>query len=132
MGFRESLRAHLAGDGTISGLVGERIYPIRLPEGTEGPSAKPALVYMRPGINDETDLSSGDGSLQRVRVQVDAWASSAEVANQLGELVRVRMQSATVAANSFVLGAAFGQDDYDFEAKLFRYMNDFTVWYRTS
>lgn len=128
MSFESSLKAHLAGDATVAARVGERIHPVLLPEGT----TKPAIVYGRVGVTDQIDLDSGDGSLQEVRVQVDVWAATHSMCIEVAEAVRLRMQTATIASNNFRLGAAFAQDDYDSEAKLYRVILDFTCWYRTS
>jgi hypothetical protein len=128
MSFEAALKSHLSGDSGIAQAVGERIFPVKLPENT----TKPAIVYTKVGTTPQTDLDSDDGDLLSIRLQVDCWATGFEVVAALAELVRLRMQAATITANSFNIGSVFGQDGYDPEAKLYRVTLDFGCWYRTA
>jgi len=128
MTFEASLKAHLSNDSGIAAAVGERIFPVKLPENT----TKPAIVYTKVGTTPQTDLDCDDGDLLAIRLQVDCWAPGFEVVAALAELVRLRMQSATLTGAGFVMGACFAQDGYDPEAKLYRVTLDFDCWYRTS
>ena len=128
MPFEADLKSHLSGDSGIAAAVGDRLHPVRLPEGT----TKPAIVYAKVGAIPQTDLDSDDGDLLEIRLQVDCWASGFETVAALAELVRLRMQAATMTANNFRIGSVFAQDGYDIEAKLYRVTIDFGCWYRTS
>src|SRR5690348_2482253 len=97
MTFRADLKAHLSGDATIAARVGERIFPIKLPEGT----TKPAIVFARAGATPQMDLDSDDGDLLDIRLQVDCWAAADDLVQEIAEAVRLRMQAATIAANNF-------------------------------
>jgi len=127
--FESDLYSHLKADATIAGLVGTRIYPMLLPQDT----TKPAIVYVIVGASDQIDLDSDDGNLQEVRVQIDNWCASHADVVTLAEAVRKRMQSAAMTSTGgFKLGSHFENSGYDPETKLYRKMQEFSCWYRTT
>lgn len=125
MTFEEALKTHLQSDTGIAALVGERIAPLPLPQD----SVKPAISYQTAGDELQTDLDGLDGSMNKIRVQLDCWASSAAVASQLAELVRIRMQTASANFKAVPLS---GFEDYESKTKLTRRSRDYSCWYRIS
>jgi hypothetical protein len=80
--FEAGLYSLLAGEATISALVGTRVTPVRLPIG----SPMPALTYrIIGGASEPTFESSG---MQRVRVQFDAFGDTHLNAAALRDAVR--------------------------------------------
>lgn len=63
------LNGILAADGDVAGFVGDRIYPVELPEAPTFPAITTTLVSS-PGVYD----LEGDAGLQMSRVQVDVYA----------------------------------------------------------
>lgn len=84
----ESLVAILKGDATVAGLVGNRIFPKILPQNV----IYPAVRYQR--ISTARDQfrvlsrSGGKATRQQSRIQVDSWALTEAVAQQVGAAVR--------------------------------------------
>lgn len=78
-----ALRAKLATDGTVPGLVSARIYPHRLPQG----ATLPAVVYHRVGGADEAGLDGLHGICHQ-RLQIDCYAATRLVADQVATAVR--------------------------------------------
>lgn len=71
MTVETEIRARLAADGTVSGLVGTRIYPLRLPQAP----TYPAISYRRvSGVRlHDLDGTSGRGM---PRIEIDSWADT--------------------------------------------------------
>lgn len=74
--------ALLAGEATISALVGNRITPVRLPIG----SAMPALTYSFIGGSSEPTFETS--GMQKVRIQFDAFGDSHNDAAAVREALR--------------------------------------------
>lgn len=126
MTFEADLKAHLAGDSSISALVGDRIHPMLLPAG----GAMPAITYQEIADEPQTDLSGGDGDMVRYRVQINCWADSYVGVKALAELVRVRLQTAASSFKAVALPS--GQDVYEDSPKRFGFYRDFSFWYRST
>lgn len=122
MTFEADLKAHLA-TAAITALVGDRIAPQPLSEG----SSKPAITYAIVADAPQTDLDGADGDLNNIRAQVDCWAATHDQVKSLAELVRVRMKTAAASFHA-VPGSMF--EDYEPETKLHRVTRDFSCWYR--
>ncbi len=82
----EGLRAFLIAQTSITALVSERVYPLRLPQ----KAVMPAIVLTR--ISEIGDVHlRGPNALSRARVQVDAWAQTFDGAVALGDLCVQRL-----------------------------------------
>lgn len=106
MSFESSLKSHLGSHAALSALVSDRIYPLVIPER----SALPAVVYQRVITTPENDIDGLDGNTLRIRVQITVWALSPDLARQIAEVIRLRMQT---AAASFTAVMLFDSDTYD-------------------
>lgn len=80
------LRALLVADTPVAAIAGTRIYPRRLPQG----ATLPAVVYHKVGGADETGLAGLQG-VGHQRFQVDAYATTKLVADQLATAIRDAM-----------------------------------------
>lgn len=135
--IRPALRTFLLADGSISTAVGGvRIYPVKLPSGVP---AGPAIVYNL--ISEETDHHmQGASGLVFARYQIDAWATTSDLAQNLALLIKSRldgykgpMEYGTNSPKDFitVLGV-FSENalfDYDAAANLHRASRDFFIDY---
>jgi hypothetical protein len=88
--IRPALRAFLAADAAIAALVVSggttRIYPGKLPQGTTATS----LVYN--DISANTGLhNEGSDELTSIRMQIAAWAQTADAAQALALAVKNRL-----------------------------------------
>jgi len=83
MSIATGLVAHLLADGTVAGIVGDRVYHELRPQGSD----LPAIVYTH--INDERDVDmAGPAPLVKVRYQVDCWHTSSAGVAALATAVR--------------------------------------------
>lgn len=133
--IRPALRAFVLADAGISDIVGgERIYPLVLPQGVRAPS----LVYSRvSGLGDHH--MQGASGLARPRLQLDAWAASADDAARLADLVKGRLDGyrgpmtvpGSPAETVHVRGVFFEseREDYDGTAEMFRVSRDYLIWW---
>lgn len=86
MTIETEIRTRLAADGTIAGLVGTRIYAVRLPQ---DPSY-PAIIYSRvSGVR----LHNLDGPAGRAmpRLSIDCWSETYVGAQALAAAVRASL-----------------------------------------
>lgn len=126
MTFESDLKAHLQGDSAITALVGDRIHPMLLQQG----SLLDAITYQEVADEPQTDLSGGDGDMVRYRMQIITWSDSYTAAKLLAELVRTRLQTAASSFKTVPLPS--GQDIYEEKTKRFGFYRDFAFWYRTT
>ncbi len=83
MTIRDLLIKYLLADSTIAGLVDTRIYPLRLPQ----KPTLPAIVVT--GISNlPIEQLKGPASADEPRYQIDSWASTPDVVDQVNAAVR--------------------------------------------
>ena len=113
----QAMFAALSGASAVTALVGTRIYPVTIPAG----KSLPAITYFRVSGTPERRLNNGGSSGQRVRVQVDCWATTYAAAKSAAAAV----QTAAIAA-----GFAFVQDRdlHEEDLNIFRVSMDFMGW----
>lgn len=129
--IEELLRAQLVADGTVGGLVGQRVYPmVAPPNGT-----LPAIVYQKiSGVR----VQSHDGptGLARPRFQFACMAATYTAAKGLANAVRACLDGysgTTDGVRTFVALLQMEMDVYSYEtdeaANSFTVLVDFVVWH---
>jgi len=98
-----------------------RVYALHVPQ--KG-AAYPAIVYQVISDSPTTSLA-GSRKPDRVRVQVDAWASTYAAARSLHAEIRAKMEAA-----AFQGLLADVRDDFEPEVGLYRVSADFFCWER--
>lgn len=76
--IRTGLRTFLLADAAIAALVGTRIYPVKLPQGVSGTS----LILNEISGQGDHHMQGASG-LVTVRMQIGAWATTADGAHAL-------------------------------------------------
>jgi hypothetical protein len=126
--IRPALRSCLLADAAIAAVVGSRVHSVRLPSGVP---AGPSIVYNL--ITESTDRHmTGPSGLVISRFQIDAWATSADAANNLGLLIKERLDGFRGTVESVVIQGIFSEDarnDYDSAANAHRAQRDYFVTY---
>lgn len=102
------------GSSPLALAVENRIYPVRLPQGT--PSAPkdrmPCVVYRRIASGTEAQSHDGWGGLLRCRWQFDCWALTHYDAEALADTLRAALVAAPLAAQHIsALDASGGGDE---------------------
>jgi hypothetical protein len=131
--IRPALRAFLLGDSGIASAVGNsRVYPVKLPQGVTAAS----LVYNL--VSEVGDASnSGPDGLCQARVQIDAYATTADTAKALALLVKGRLfgasgtwgaGAAAVEVKGVFLGGS-SRTEFDDASQLHRVGRDFLIWF---
>lgn len=115
--LNEAVYSALSGDGTLTGLVGTRIWNTQRPEA----DTLPALVFQRVSTIPVNSASGVDG-LAGARYQLDAYATTLAAAS-----------SVIYAARDAILGTTTGlvlsrQDIWEEETRAFRIIMDVSVW----
>jgi hypothetical protein len=125
----ETIRARLVANAAVTALVGGRIFPNVMPEG----STMPAIVYT---IVSDVPENSFDGSassrLKNATVQIDSYARASKGIGAYAGAHQVDDAVVEVVANlqepglSATLESA--RDLFDNETEYHRVSSDFTVW----
>ncbi|TGN89418.1 DUF3168 domain-containing protein [Bradyrhizobium yuanmingense] len=128
--LRPALRAFLLSDMAIASVVdGARVYPQRMPQGEAGAS----VVYTR--VSGEGDYTmQGPSGFVRTRFQIDAWASTADAATVLANLIKDRLDGYRGVmgedADAITVHGVFiaaEREDFDEAAKLHRSGRDYII-----
>jgi len=134
---RLGLRAYLLGSPEIASMVGgERVFPIRLPQGVK----KNSIVFSRATGSGDHHLQGVSG-LSRPRFQIDSWSQTESESTVLANYVKARldgfrghMEYGSNSPRDFidVLGVFYSdeREDFDADSQLFRMSRDYFVWYR--
>lgn len=128
----------LAGNSTVTGLVGTdagggyRIYPLTIPQSAAYPAVRITTIAVEP-----SDTKTGASTLDAIRVQIDSYAISMLIAQQLDEAIRATIDryrgSVTVAgtggATYFVDGIRFENrnETMETEKDIYRISTDYQV-----
>lgn len=83
MEIREALYGWLSTDPNIAALVGTRIYPNKLPQG----STFPQITFFKVSNPRVRNLSGPDG-LSSPRIQIDCWGLTPDSAKDVADAVR--------------------------------------------
>lgn len=102
MTFAETLYDYLKNRVGVAALVGTRIHPVKLPQG----STLPALTFQR--ISDVPEYSHGGGMVREPMFQVTAWAGTYLEAEALSTQVILSANAwfHTMRGSAFVSGVA--------------------------
>lgn len=128
--LRPALRAFLLSDAAIASVVdGARVYPQRIPQG----ETRESIVYTR--VSGEGDYTmQGPSGFVRPRFQVDAWASTADAATALANLIKDRLDGYRgvmgEGADAVTVHGVFVADereDFDEAANLHRSGRDYFI-----
>jgi hypothetical protein len=125
--LEEGLVDYLLAYTPLTVLIGERVYPLILPQDP----TLPALVYQRIGSVPEYS-QSGYAGLTSARMQLTCWGTTLVSAKNTAEQVRLALGGYKGPMGMSTVGASFIEnemDDLDEETGLFRVIMDVTLWH---
>jgi len=106
--MQEDLRAVLAADATLTGLVGTRIYPGVRPQG----SALPAVVFLMISSLPDYHLG-GPSGLESERVQIDCYGATYAAAMEVAAAVKAKLSGFSGDQGSTSFRAIFVEGERD-------------------
>lgn len=120
----------LVADTAVTAICSTRIYPLTIPQKATLPAVRIATIAVQP-----YDSKSGASTLDAIRVQVDTYAASMRVCQQLDEAIRLAIDrhrgSVTVTGDGdyFVDGIRFENrnETMEEEKDIFRISADYQV-----
>lgn len=132
MSTSADLRTFILADATISGLIGTRMYPLRLPQAP----TLPAITYQ--WISGRHVQSMNDRSgLSGPRVQFTAWAATYLQAEAVFEALRKRLDGFSGMAGATRIYGALLDSDRDLpveevipDTTIMGRIADFFVWHQ--
>ncbi len=123
----------LSNNATIVAVVGERIYPLSIPQG----ESLPAIVYQV--ISEEHDNHvDGSGGLAHATVQISCYATSYAAARNLAETIRVAITGDRGTYASIEVTGCLLESDLDIyhppadasDVGVYQIANSYSYWYR--
>lgn len=130
LALESALYEYLSADFNISALVGDRIYPTRLPEG----SVIPAISWMRVSarrIYTFDSFEDTDAWVQ-TRIQFNCWDYTPEGAMEVGEAVAAALSGYDGDMSGQLIGSSFADNEFDLyeaDSKFHRRILDFLISY---
>lgn len=112
--------AYLSSNNAITALVGNRIYPLILPQNY----TLPAITYTKIS-GQRVNAKDGQTGLANPRFQFSCWAKTYLEAKKVADVVRIAM-------NVFPNGTTYMQDEQDFyepDTGLYHVPVDFIIWH---
>ena len=128
--LEEALFDYLSNDPGVSGLVGERIFPVRLPE----KSIIPAISWLRVSANRSYtyDTFADTDAWVQARIQFNCWDFTALGAMDVGEAVLKALSGYEGDMSGQLIGSSFSineLDIYEAPTKFHRRILDFFISY---
>lgn len=128
--LEQALFTYLSDDPGIASLVGDRIYPVRLPEGC----VLPAVAWQRISARRLYTHDSFDdtAAFVQARVQFSCWATTALEAIRIGEALLLALSGYGGDMAGELIGSSMADlelDDYEPQHKLYRRIVDFLIAY---
>ncbi len=118
----------LSGDGTVTGLVGTKIYPAQLPDDKSHPS----IVYRIDNV-DPVHTKDGTVKLDIVRSSLDIYSSTYDEANQIADAARDAMndQNGTIGGLTIsdITIESAGDANWDIELQVFHLVQTYNIWH---
>lgn len=124
-----ALRTYLLSDPTLSGLIGTRLHPLTLPQGSTFPAISYQVV-----TNSHFHTLGGPVDLERPRIQFDVYATTYMVMDAVAEALRTALDAASGQLGGspgiMVQGAFLDmqRDVYESDPQLYRRTMDFFLW----
>lgn len=114
-------------DGPLSGLIGNRLFPVKLPQSKTLPAATYQLINRTP------EHEHGDEIQYRHVFQIDIWGNSYAVVKQIADIIRIQLDGYRGPMGNMMESISFlrdERDDYDEKALLNRASMDFELWFK--
>lgn len=103
--IEETVFTRLSTFAGLTALVGNRIYPMILPQG----AVYPAVTYQRVSTYPRESCMGEDAGLARARIQVTAWAATFTGSKEVADQVRQALQRWTTTG----VQGSYIQGEYD-------------------
>lgn len=117
----------LAGNAGLTAIVGDRIYPVVVPE----PTVYPCLSYT--GITSSSAYTFDRRSHDTKRIQFDAWATSYSDAKSILHALKLALDtlSGTLSDGTRLLAAFSDQeiDHFESDGRIYRSLAEYTFEY---
>lgn len=131
MAAEDVIVTRLKGYADLTALIGQRVYPVRAPQG----AALPFVTYQRIG-GSPVNGSTAESGTSNITIQVDCIAVSYKTVKQIADAVRGALSKWFSGATSpgLNLSLTAERDDYDKpvhadEVGVYRVMQDYSVWH---
>jgi hypothetical protein len=125
--IRSGLRTFLLANGAVAALVSTRVYPIKIPQGEKNAS----LVYNEISGQGDHHMQGASG-LVSVRMQIGAWAQTADAAHALFLTTKYALDGYGGLMGSVDVQGVFiesWRDIDDTTANLRGKVADYIIWY---
>ena len=118
--FEAVLWDTLVNNEGVHALVGEKVYPLVIPQGT----VLPCITYQRLRSYPANTLSGASG-LERVDLEIDVWANKYGEAKEVAKAVRAAMP----ASGPWGAHLRYDTDEYEYTGPYYRVLMRYNVWF---
>ena len=128
MSLEKSLRDHLLAQAPVASVVGQRVYPLVIPQG----GAMPCIVYAKQGRQVQQVFCGEDG-LRRTMLEIDCYALVYDDAVGLANAVAAALRDFSGAMGATRVPRVFLENEIDLsdvEPGLYRQSQTWAVWHR--
>lgn len=118
--FESVLRQHLIDDDGVHALVGNKIFPLVIPQGTN----LPCITFQRLRSYPANTLSGASG-LEHIDLEIDAWGNEYAQTKDVAKAVRLAMPT----SGPWAAHLRYDSDDYEYTGPYYRVLMRFNVWF---
>ncbi len=126
--IEQGIEQRLMADAGVSALVGNRIYPVVLPENCSYPAITYQLI-----TSHETYTNDGPLGEVRARIQIDSWGKRYGQVKAVAQAVRVALNGFTGQLPDgtyvFEIECDDASDGFDAPGSLYRNQGDWMIYY---
>lgn len=124
MSLETEIRARLAADSTLSGLVSTRLYALKLPQ----EPTYPAVTYQRISGPRLSHLS-GSSDFGTARLQIDSWGKPYLSVQSVAAAIRVSLHGYHGMLSTLRVAIQLDneRDEYDDDAEIYRVSQDYRL-----
>jgi hypothetical protein len=118
--FEVVLRDTLINNDDVYALVGNKVFPLVIPQGTK----LPCITFQRLRSYPANTLSGASG-LEKVDLEIDVWGMEYGQTKDVAKAVRAAMP----AQGPWGAHLRYDSDDYEYTGPYYRVLMRYTVWF---
>lgn len=130
--FETSLVSYLRANAAVAAMVGERVYPLMIPQHVYQEATKqPCLVYQRISTGRQPLFCATDDTIRTI-YQVSCYAKTYMAAKLLGDAVRDALMDFTGIMDGTDVKKILSSSEQDLddpEPGLYRVLQTWTIWF---
>jgi hypothetical protein len=121
--IEDAMYSHLSTSTALTAIVGNRIYPMLMPQDP----TLPAVTFQRISNGPQWSIN-GPCGLDNPHMQVDCWTTSFAGSKALSDALRKAMAT----AGTYSAVQLTDQDIYEVDTEIYRVSQDYSCWFKST